>query len=286
MNRTGRMPNAAEMELNLQPWLAKERKKDEALVDRAFFELKRAETKAEKLDIAWEWARRAEEEAGIKRSEDDRAKDVIVRARVLERFQAKAMAKGEREQGRSAPGGWPAELSSKGGVAPKGKSASADKFRAPPKEEEPPPFEAPEWLKHRQKLKQHFPEGWAPPKRISREAMDLLRLLQRSNPEVYSTPVLADRFKISCESVSRILKSQFDLSAEERARREERRLRAAAEKRAEAIAEGKTWAGDFMGERGEMLKLREGGLVSVREARHRVEQEKRKRSEQELEEGQ
>ncbi|ORY92784.1 hypothetical protein BCR35DRAFT_253131, partial [Leucosporidium creatinivorum] len=65
------------------------------------------------------------------------------------------------------------------------------------------------WFKHKQVMKAEFPTGWAPPKRISREAIDLLRLLQRSDPTVYTTPVLAERFKISPESVRRILKSQF-----------------------------------------------------------------------------
>lgn len=157
---------------------------------------------------------------------------------------------------------------------------------APP----PPPRNPPQWLKHRTTLRENFPTGWAPPKRISREAIDLLRVLQQSDPTLYTTPVLAERFKISPEAVRRILKSRFVLDQGERLRRETKRkaerlrmlaeqavlgdgpaaeARVGAEKkelgvgRKEARASEparpstKSWAGDVGSERDEMRRLRE-----------------------------
>ncbi|KAJ7126066.1 hypothetical protein C8R44DRAFT_119314 [Mycena epipterygia] len=72
------------------------------------------------------------------------------------------------------------------------------------------------WQAHRQALKEEFPEGWNPPRKLSREAMDGLRQLHRVNPETFSTPVLAERFKISPEAVRRILKSRWTPPADRR----------------------------------------------------------------------
>lgn len=58
-------------------------------------------------------------------------------------------------------------------------------------------------------MRTKFPGGFDPPKRISREAMNLIRSLHAGDPETYTTPVLAEEFKISSESVRRILKSKF-----------------------------------------------------------------------------
>ncbi|MDF7985144.1 hypothetical protein P4808_15175, partial [Listeria monocytogenes] len=48
--------------------------------------------------------------------------------------------------------------------------------------------ELPDWRKHRNTLKERFPQGWAPPKRISREAMDLLRTLHQVDTVTNSVP--------------------------------------------------------------------------------------------------
>ncbi|KAF7318889.1 Acylpeptide hydrolase [Mycena chlorophos] len=74
------------------------------------------------------------------------------------------------------------------------------------------------WQTHRSSLKAAFPDGWNPPKKLSREAMDGLRQLHRMNPETFSTPVLAERFRISPEAVRRILKSRWEPSTERRMR--------------------------------------------------------------------
>ncbi|GAA5840830.1 hypothetical protein JCM11251_001708 [Rhodosporidiobolus azoricus] len=126
----------------------------------------------------------------------------------------------------------------------------------------------PAWKKHKVALQTKFPAGWAPPKRISREAMDLLRTLARSEPGRYTTPVLAAKFKISPEAVSKILRSRFALPAEERERREAKRKEARAKGIREENAagmkpdEGETqgeeqvWEGDLGAQRREMEELR------------------------------
>ncbi|KAJ7927474.1 hypothetical protein B0H13DRAFT_1970536, partial [Mycena leptocephala] len=65
------------------------------------------------------------------------------------------------------------------------------------------------WQTHRAALKSAFPGGWDPPRKLSREAMDGLRQLHRVDPERFTTPVLAERFRISPEAVRRILKSRW-----------------------------------------------------------------------------
>lgn len=69
---------------------------------------------------------------------------------------------------------------------------------------------------HRKAIRKAFPEGWSPPRKLSREAMDILRQLHRTDPDSFSTPILAERFKISPEAVRRILKSKWEPGAEKR----------------------------------------------------------------------
>ena len=66
-------------------------------------------------------------------------------------------------------------------------------------------------------MRKAFPEGWAPPRKLSREAMDAVRHLHRLDPKKFNTPMIADRFKISPEAVRRILKSKWEPSVERRA---------------------------------------------------------------------
>jgi Neugrin len=70
---------------------------------------------------------------------------------------------------------------------------------------------------HRETIRKEFPEGWAPPRKLSREAMDAVRQLYRLDPKKFNTPMIADKFKISPEAVRRILKSKWEPSAERRA---------------------------------------------------------------------
>ncbi|KAF9445804.1 hypothetical protein P691DRAFT_805200 [Macrolepiota fuliginosa MF-IS2] len=88
----------------------------------------------------------------------------------------------------------------------------------PPHLRKPPTSPTPtEWRAHRESLKRAFPNGWSPPRKLSREAMDGLRELNRFDPQKFSTPVLAERFKISPEAVRRILKSKWEPSPQRRA---------------------------------------------------------------------
>lgn len=79
--------------------------------------------------------------------------------------------------------------------------------------EEPTPHE---FKVHRETMKKHFPEGWSPPRKLSREAMDGLRSLHAHDPEVFSTPVLAEKFRISPEAIRRILRSKWTPTPEQR----------------------------------------------------------------------
>lgn len=67
-------------------------------------------------------------------------------------------------------------------------------------------------------MKERFPDGWNPPRKLSREAMDGLRQLHHVDPEKFNTPVLAERFKISPEAVRRILRTRWEPSKEKRMR--------------------------------------------------------------------
>ncbi|MCJ1298412.1 Required for respiratory growth protein 9 mitochondrial [Hypocenomyce scalaris] len=65
-------------------------------------------------------------------------------------------------------------------------------------------------------------QGWAPRKRLSPDALDGIRALHSQYPDRYTTPVLADQFKISPEAVRRILKSKWRPSEEEEEHRRQR----------------------------------------------------------------
>jgi hypothetical protein len=90
-------------------------------------------------------------------------------------------------------------------------------LRRPP--DKPTPHE---YKVHRATMQKNFPDGWSPPRRLSREAMEGLRELHRFDPEKFNTPVLAEKFKISPESVRRILKSNWAPSREKRIKLVER----------------------------------------------------------------
>ena len=78
---------------------------------------------------------------------------------------------------------------------------------------------------HRERMKNSFPEGWSPPHKLSRQAMDGLRVLHMHDPEKFSTPLLAERFRVSPEAVRRILRSKWEPSPDQRARLLRRELR-------------------------------------------------------------
>ena len=66
------------------------------------------------------------------------------------------------------------------------------------------------------RTKERFPNGWSPPRKISRDAMASLRQLHHMDPVSFTTEVLAERFRISPEAVRRILKSKWEPSKEKK----------------------------------------------------------------------
>ena len=81
------------------------------------------------------------------------------------------------------------------------------------------------WSQHRASMKEKFPQGWAPPHKLSRAAMDGLRALHAHDPDTFTTPVLSDKFRISPEAVRRILRGKWQPTQEHRARLLERERR-------------------------------------------------------------
>jgi hypothetical protein len=85
----------------------------------------------------------------------------------------------------------------------------------------------PEHAEHVKTLLKRFPKSadgvsWAPPRKLSRDAMDGMRTLHNYDPTTFSTPMLAERFRISPEAVRRILKSRWEPSRDQRVRMAER----------------------------------------------------------------
>ncbi|KAK4053236.1 CAAX prenyl protease [Microbotryomycetes sp. JL221] len=114
----------------------------------------------------------------------------------------------------------------------------------------------PQWLKHRQTMKQKFPNGWQPPKRVSRQTMNLMKTLHQSNQTLYTLELLSEHFKISKEAVRRILKSKFELPLIEIQKREEKRKQERKQMELLNSTNGTSWGGNKVGEQHEMEKLR------------------------------
>ncbi|KAG6811404.1 hypothetical protein H0H92_007597 [Tricholoma furcatifolium] len=84
---------------------------------------------------------------------------------------------------------------------------------------------------HKETIKKNFPTGWAPPRKLSREAMEGVRQMHRLDPGKFNTPFLAEKFKISPEAVRRILKSRWEPPREKRLKLAEREREAKREYR-------------------------------------------------------
>ncbi|KAK8862489.1 mitochondrion organization and biogenesis protein [Apiospora arundinis] len=78
------------------------------------------------------------------------------------------------------------------------------------------------WLVQKEALQEKFPEGWAPRKRLSPDALEGIKALHTQFPKEYTTPVLAAKFEVSPEVIRRILRANWTPSAEEEERRQER----------------------------------------------------------------
>ncbi|KAI1288286.1 hypothetical protein F5Y03DRAFT_379914 [Xylaria venustula] len=79
-----------------------------------------------------------------------------------------------------------------------------------------------DWQIQKHALKEKFPEGWRPRKRLSPDALDGIRALHAQFPEQYPTDVLARHFEVSVEAIRRILKSKWTPNPDEETRRQER----------------------------------------------------------------
>ena len=64
--------------------------------------------------------------------------------------------------------------------------------------------------------------GWSPRKRLSPDSLEGIRALHAQYPKKYTTPVLADHFKVSAEAIRRILKSKWRPTDSEEDERRER----------------------------------------------------------------
>lgn len=58
-------------------------------------------------------------------------------------------------------------------------------------------------------------EAWNPRKKLSPDTMEGIRHLHQTQPARFTTPVLAEHFKVSSEAIRRILKSKWRPSDEE-----------------------------------------------------------------------
>jgi hypothetical protein len=102
------------------------------------------------------------------------------------------------------------------------------------------------WQVEKAALQDKFGEqDWKPRKRISPDALAGIRALHAKSPEIYSTPVLAEHFKITPEAIRRILKSKWqpneDEAEDRRERWEKRGQRKWAEMAEQGIRPPKKW---------------------------------------------
>ena len=274
MNSTARIPSPADLERAIPAWLAVSRKAESRSLQRAFAKVNLSEWRAAQLDEAWVWKRKEEQLQGITGTPADRLED----AQVAERQQARALdaqpkrtlrapqTHDDRIQRLYATPEPPLRslsgpermlqqvLTSQRKLPPRDDSTTPLSYSRP-RPVEAPPHHPPQWLLQRQALQNKFPEGWAPPKRLSREAISLVKLLQQSDPARYTTPILAEKFRISPEAVRRILKSKFELPADSQEKREAQRKLDKAKRAEQDDVEGvfkTSWAGDIDSERREM----------------------------------
>ncbi|KAI1097699.1 hypothetical protein F4804DRAFT_326744 [Jackrogersella minutella] len=78
------------------------------------------------------------------------------------------------------------------------------------------------WRIQKEALKEKFPEGWRPIKRLSPDALEGIRALHSQFPGEFPTHVLAQKFEVSPEVIRRILKSKWRPNSEEEIERQER----------------------------------------------------------------
>lgn len=99
------------------------------------------------------------------------------------------------------------------------------KGKKPDGTEESPPTKKPKpelWQLQKAALQKKFKEGWNPPKKLSPDNMDMIRHLNSTKPEEWTTPALSEAFKVSPEAIRRILRSKWQPTEDGRKKRQER----------------------------------------------------------------
>lgn len=80
-----------------------------------------------------------------------------------------------------------------------------------------------QWQIQKAALQEKFgSEKWNPRKRLSPDALDGIRALHAKFPDKFTTPLLAEQFKVSPDAIRRILKSKWKPSEEEQEDRMQR----------------------------------------------------------------
>jgi hypothetical protein len=83
--------------------------------------------------------------------------------------------------------------------------------------------ERPSWQLQKAALKEKLGgQAWNPRKKLSPDTMEGIRHLHSSQPDRFTTPILAQHFKVSPEAIRRILKSKWQPSDEESEARAQR----------------------------------------------------------------
>lgn len=104
---------------------------------------------------------------------------------------------------------------------PKAARVKAPKKSSDQEKDDPKPREP--WMLQKAALKSKFgDEQWMSRKRLSPDAIDGIRTMHASDPERFSTPVLAQNFEVSPEVIRRILRSKWQASPEEQEDRRQR----------------------------------------------------------------
>jgi len=91
--------------------------------------------------------------------------------------------------------------------------------------EEPSSRTSKHWKAQKAALKEKFPDGWQPRKKLSPDALAGIRALHTQFPDQFPSNVLAEKFKVSPEAIRRILKSKWTPNEEQELERQERWFR-------------------------------------------------------------
>jgi hypothetical protein len=92
--------------------------------------------------------------------------------------------------------------------------ASTSASKSPTSSEPKPRLEI--WQIQKRALESKFgEEKWTPRKRLSPDTVDGIRTMHASDPDKFTTPILADHFRVSPEAIRRILRSKWRPRAEE-----------------------------------------------------------------------